>query len=77
MDTAEFVKQGLGWAVAVVLGGVIYYLFKRLEALYKEKEEIQESRRQDIIGFIEKYNAAMGDFSQTAKLLLAKLSGEK
>lgn len=77
MDATEWVKQGLGWAVAVVLAAVIVYQNKRLEFLYKEKDTLQESRRQDIVGILDKYNAAMGDFSQTAKLLLAKLSGEK
>jgi hypothetical protein len=56
---------------------VIIYQNKKLEFLYKEKDSLQEQRRQDILGILDKYNQAMGDFSQTAKLLLAKLSGEK
>lgn len=75
--TQKLLESGLGWVVTVVLAGVIIYQNKKLEFLYKEKDSLQEQRRQDILGILDKYNQAMGDFSQTAKLLLAKLSGEK
>ncbi len=78
MDVAQLAKEGLGWAVSVILGGVIVYQNKRMENLYKEKDGIQDQRRLDILALLDKYNEAMGDFSQTAKLLLAKLSaGDK
>jgi len=78
MDAAQFAKEGLGWGVSVVLASVVVYQNKKLEFLYKEKDTLQEQRRVDIISILEKYNAAVGDFSQTAKLLLAKLSaGDK
>lgn len=78
MDAGQIAKEGLGWAVSVILGGVVVYQNKRLENLYKEKDGIQDQRRLDILALLDKYNEAMGDFSQTAKLLLAKLSsGDK
>lgn len=78
MDAGQLAKEGLGWAVSVILGGVVVYQNKRLENLYKEKDGIQDQRRLDILALLDKYNEAMGDFSQTAKLLLAKLSsGDK
>ncbi len=78
MDVAQLAKEGLGWAVSVILGGVVVYQNKRMENLYKEKDGIQDQRRLDILALLDKYNEAMGDFSQTAKLLLAKLSaGDK
>lgn len=78
MDAAQWAKEGLGWAVAVVLAGVIIYQNRRLESLYKEKDGLQEQRRLDIIEILKKYSETVGEFSQTAKLLLAKLSaGDK
>lgn len=77
MDYGQLAKEGLGWAVSGVLAGVIVYQNKRMENLYKEKDGIQDQRRQDILALLDKYSEAMGDFSQTAKLLLAKLSGDK
>lgn len=77
MDVAQFAKEGLGWGVSVVLSSVIVYQNRKIEALYKEKDDLQEKRREDLVGNLEKYNLLVGDFSQTAKLLLAKLSGEK
>lgn len=78
MDAGQIAKEGLGWAVSVILGGVVVYQNKRLENLYKEKDGIQDQRRLDILALLDKYNEAMGDFSQTAKLLIAKLSsGDK
>lgn len=77
MDVAQIAKEGLGWGVAVILASVVVYQNKRLESLYKEKGDLQDSRRTDAIDILTKYNEVMGDFSQTAKLLLAKLSGEK
>lgn len=78
MDVGQIAKEGLGWAVSVILGGVIVYQNKRMENLYKEKDGIQDQRREDVLGLLNKYNESMGDFSQTAKLLLAKLSaGDK
>lgn len=78
MDAAQWAKEGLGWAVSVVLVSVVVYQNKKIEFLYKEKDTIQEQRRLDIISILQKYNDAVGDFSQTAKLLLAKLSaGDK
>ncbi len=78
MGAAEWAKEGLGWAVSVVLVSVVVYQNKKIEFLYKEKDTIQEQRRLDIISILQKYNDAVGDFSQTAKLLLAKLSaGDK
>lgn len=78
MDVGQLAKEGLGWAVSVILGGVVVYQNKRMENLYKEKDGIQDQRRLDILELLDKYNAAMGDSSQTIKLLLAKLSaGDK
>lgn len=78
MDVGQIAKEGLGWAVSVILGGVVVYQNKRLETLYKEKDGLQDQRRADIVGILEKYSATVGEFSQTAKLLLAKLSaGDK
>lgn len=78
MDATQWAKEGLGWAVSAVLASVVIYQNKKIEFLYKEKDTIQEQRRVDIIAILQKYNDAVGDFSQTAKLLLAKLSaGDK
>lgn len=78
MDAAQWAKEGLGWAVAVILSGVVVYQNKRLEGLYREKDSLQEQRRIDIIDILKKYSETVGEFSQTAKLLLAKLSaGDK
>lgn len=78
VDVSQLAKEGLGWAVAVVLASVVVYQNRKLEFLYKEKDSLQEQRRIDIIAIIEKYSETVGDFSQTAKLLLAKLSsGDK
>lgn len=77
MDIGQLAKEGLGWAVAVILAGVVVYQNRKIEFLYKEKDGLQEQRRLDILSLLDKYNDAMGDFSQTAKLLLAKLSGDK
>lgn len=78
MNAAEWAKQGLGWAVAVVLATVVYYQNKKLDVLYKEKDALQDQRRLDIIEILKKYSETVGEFSQTAKLLLAKLSaGDK
>lgn len=78
MDASNIAKEGLGWAVSVILAGVVVYQNRKLEMLYKEKDSLQEQRRIDIVAIIEKYSEAVGDFSQTAKLLLAKLSaGDK
>lgn len=78
MNAAEWAKEGIGYALSVVLAGVIVYQNKRMENLYKEKDGIQDQRRVDVLALLDKYNEAMGDFSQTAKLLLAKLSaGDK
>lgn len=77
MDLSTLAKEGLGWAVAVVLASVVVYQNRKIEFLYKEKDDLQEKRRTDLVSFLDKYNLLVGDFSQTAKLLLAKLSGEK
>lgn len=77
MDYTDFAKQGLGWAVSVVLACVVVYLFKLVQTLYKKIDDLQETRFEGTQATIEKYNSAMGDFSQTSKLLLAKLDGEK
>lgn len=55
--------------IVVTLVGVVIYLFKLLMA---EKDK----RLADAIADSEKYRQAVGDFSQTTKLLLAKLDGE-
>lgn len=73
--TQKLLESGLGWVVVVILAGVIVYQNKKLEALYKEKDSLQDQRRQDILGILDKYTEQMGDFSLTAKLLLSKLSG--
>lgn len=57
---------------------VVVYQNRKIESLYKEKSADQEQRRLDMIAIIEKMNTLIGDFSQTAKLLLAKLDrGDK
>lgn len=54
---------------------VVVYQNRKIESLYKEKSVDQEQRRLDMIAIIEKMNTLIGDFSQTARLLLAKLDG--
>lgn len=70
----------VGWGIPgfiiSVLAGVIIYQNKVIQRLYAEKNDIQELRIDRSREMLEKYLAAMGDFSQTAKLLLAKLDGE-
>jgi len=56
---------------------VVVYQNRKIESLYKEKSVDQEQRRLDMIAIIEKMNTLIGDFSQTTKILLAKLGGEK
>lgn len=77
MDAAQLAKEGLGWAVSVMLAGVVVYQNRRIEKLYDEKDALQERRRADGEAIIDKYNSAMGESSQTIKLLLARLPGER
>jgi hypothetical protein len=61
-------QYGLAGVVITALVAVVVYQNRRIETLY-------EQRRQDGIENRDKYDAIMSEFSQTAKLLLAKLSG--
>lgn len=70
-------SYGLAGLVISILAGVVVYQNKKIEFLYKEKDGLQEQRRIDMVGVNEKQNEVLGNFSQTAQLLLAKLSGEK
>lgn len=75
--TAELPNTVLGIMSAVIttLVGVVVYQNRKIESLYKEKSGDQEQRRLDMMGIIEKMNTLIVDFSQTAKMLLAKLDG--
>lgn len=67
---------GLMALMITALVGVVLYQNKKIEFLYKEKNDLQEQRRLDMVGVNDKQNEVLGNFSQTANLLLAKLSGE-
>ena len=78
MDGSSILSSyGLAGLVITILAGVVVYQNKKIEFLYKEKDTLQEQRRVDMVGVNEKQNEVLGNFSQTAQLLLAKLSGEK
>lgn len=70
-------SYGLAGLVISILAGVVVYQNKKIEFLYKEKDGLQEQRRLDMVGVNEKQNEVLGNFSQTANLLLAKLSGKE
>lgn len=70
-------QYGLAGLVISVLAAVAVYQNKKIEALYKEKDQLQEQRRLDVVEARDKYNEAMAEFSRTNNLLVAKLSGEK
>lgn len=72
---SELIQYGLAGIGLLAFSGVIVYQNKKLESLYKEKDELQEKRRLDVMEINDKYNAAMGNFSQMADLLLGKLKG--
>lgn len=83
-DTAYFIQQGLGWAVSVVLSGVIVYLSHKIDtkdALYismrdtlsKEKFDITEQRRVDSIENTKEVINVMHDVAQSSAILAAKI----
>lgn len=76
MDTI-LSQYGLAGLVIASLSGVVIYLYRKVESLYVEKNDLQDQRRQDVIDARDKYNEAMGNFSRTTELLLAKLDGRK
>lgn len=59
--------------IVVVLAGVVVYQNRKIDALYKDKDAVQEKRLQDKIDILDKYNEAMGETSRTVELLTAKL----
>lgn len=69
-------EVGLLGFIIFTLGGVCGLLYKKIISLYKEKDDLQERRFTGVNDTNDKYVEAMGEFSQTAKLLLAKLDGE-
>lgn len=73
----QFIDRPTLTIIIVVEAAVIVYLFRLLQALWKEKNDLQEKRLEGTRETIEKYGQVVGDFSQTAKLLLAKLDGKE
>lgn len=67
---------GLMSFIIITLGGVIAYQNKKINQLYEEKDDLQEKRLQEIASLTDKYNQAVGNFSQTIQLLTAKLKGK-
>lgn len=72
--TEKLFNSGLGWVVSITLGAVVVYLFKLILAVYKEKDSLQENRRQDMIEVNNKQTEVLTNFSQTMNSVLAKLS---
>lgn len=77
LTTTPLAAWGIPGFIILVMAGVIVYQNKKIEFLYKEKNELQERRLTEAETRADKYNQAMGEFSETSKLLLAKLSGIK
>lgn len=61
--TAEFVKQGLGYLIAFIEGGIIVWFFVRLDA----KDKVIENRDQIIMGLQEK---RVTDYKENGERLL-------
>jgi hypothetical protein len=77
MDTiAPLLKEGILGIAVVALAGVIYYQNKRIEFLYKEKDDLQERRLTGTLETANKYNEAMGEFSRTLELLASKIGAK-
>lgn len=62
--------------IIVCLGGVVVYQNKKINTLYTEKDGLQEKRLAEIASLTDKYNEGFGNFSQTIRLLTAKLKGK-
>ena len=69
--------MGVLGVIIAALASVVVYQNKKIEALYKEKDGLQEARRSDMVEVNNKQNEILGNFVRTSELLLAKLSGEK
>jgi hypothetical protein len=70
-------EYGLAGVVILVLAGVIVWQQRRIDAISKEKEALQEKRYIDLMEMKDKYAEVMNSFSSTAELLYNKLSGKK
>lgn len=62
--------------IIVCLAGVVVYQNRKIDQLYSEKDSLQEKRLLEIASLTDKYNLAVGNFSQTIQLLTAKLKGK-
>lgn len=69
-------QYGLAGLVITILATVVVYQNKKIEFLYKEKNDLQEQRRVDVLEARDMYNNVLSEFSKTNNLLLAKLEGK-
>lgn len=74
VDTAQVLSAG---GIISALVGVIVYQNKKIEALYDQKDLLQDQRRTDMVAVNDKQNEILNKFSQTSELLLAKLEGKE
>jgi len=77
MDYTPLATWGIPGFFIFILATVIIYQNRRIEKLYNEKDSLQERRLQNVNETLDKYSATMGEFSETTKLLLAKLTGKR
>lgn len=70
-------QYGLAGLVIAILASVVVYQNKKIEYLYKEKNDLQEQRRLDVLEARDMYNNVLSEFSKTNNLLLAKLEGHQ
>lgn len=62
--------------IIVTMGTVIVYLYRDNKKLVADKDTLQDKRLAEITSLTDKYNIAVGNFSQTIQLLTAKLKGK-
>lgn len=76
LDPTVLASWGIPGFFIVALGLVVVYQNKKINSLYNEKDALQEKRLDEISTLTDKYNLAVGNFSQTIQLLTAKLRGK-
>lgn len=68
---------GLMTLIITVLAGVIVWQQRRIDGLYKEKNDLQDKRLADAAAVRDRYDAVMGKFSQSFDLFSAKLEASR
>lgn len=69
-------KYGLAGLVIAVLAGVVVWQQRRIDKIQGEKDELQNLRLSDIVGFKDQLARLTEGSTQTYQLLLAKLEGQ-